>query len=291
MIPFWRRGIAYLGTAFAGAMLLIAGLVKALDPGAFAEQIAGDVERLAPWSHPAAVAVIAIEVMLGTIFLLGFRRRWLVGAGLMLVLVFIAITVPKIGKPDAGSCGCFGNFVVRTPAETVTEDLLMLGGLLLGLAGGPGSRLNGWRSTVIGTALALGIGVPALSPGLPLDDFATRLKPGASVRDLQLLELVPELETGRHIVLLGNFDALSCDRLPMSFTAFADANADAGYWIFKPATGAADAGRTHLGWLCQPGSEMVGIPKTVARPLYRTLPRSFEIVDGSVVRTWNGLPH
>jgi hypothetical protein len=38
------------------------------------------------------------------------------------------------------------------------------------------------------------------------------------------------------------------------------------------------------------GTEMVEIPNPVARPLYRTLPRSFEVVNGVVTRTWEGLP-
>ena len=45
-----------------------------------------------------------------------------------------------------------------------------------------------------------------------------------------------------------------------------------------------------MNWLCLFGAEVVEVPRPVVRMLYRTLPRSFEMVDGTVTRTWEGLP-
>ena len=147
-MSLWRRVLAYVGVAFAGFMLLVAGLIKALDPVGFTEQISYDLPFLEPLAYPLALGGIVVEILLGTAYLLGIRRRALIGTGLILVVIFLAITVPKIGSDEASGCGCFGNFAVRTPAETATEGLLMLGGLLLGLAGGPGARLTASRRVI-----------------------------------------------------------------------------------------------------------------------------------------------
>ncbi len=286
-MSFWRRAVAYAGTAFTGAMLLVAGLLKALDPGGFAEQIAADVPFLESLAHPLALGAVVVEVVLGTAYLLGFRRRLLLGAGMILVVIFLAVTVPKLGSDDPTGCGCFGNFVVRTPAEVVVEDLLMLGGLLLGLAGGPGSSLRAWRGAILALAAAVGAGLPLAAPSLPLDNFATRLKPGATAADLQLQEVIPELASGEHVVILAEASLDSCQDVPESLLGYADTRPEASFWILHPSDEMAREGAT---WLCLPGTEVLEVPRPVLRPLYRTLPRSFDARDGVVIRTWEGLP-
>ena len=268
-------------------MLLIAGLLKALDPASFAEQIALDVPPLAGMAGPLAVAAVAFEIVLGLALVLGFRRAWVLITALLLVGLFIAVTVPKIGDPEAAACGCFGNFVVRTPMQTVVEDLLMAGGLLLGFIGGPGAVWNGWRAGVLGIAALTGLGLPLASPRLPLDDVVTRLAPGATAGDLQLLEVLPELAGGRHIVLIGDLTSRSCAETPASFLAYRDRDPETALWILEPGEAVSRSGGT---WLCLSGAEVVEMPRLILRPLYRTLPRSFEMVDGAVVRTWNGFP-
>ena len=203
-MSLWRRVLAYGGVAFAGFMFLAAGLLKGLDPAGFAGQIAQDVPFLSSVATPLAVAGIAVETVLGTAYLLGFRRRWLLAAGLVLVVLFMAVTVPKLGSDDPTDCGCFGNFVVRTPAQVLMEDLGMAAGLLLGFLGGPGSRLRPWRTSILAPAAIIGITLPLAAPALPLDDFATRLKPGATMADLQLLEAIPDLEYGAHVIILAD---------------------------------------------------------------------------------------
>jgi hypothetical protein len=286
-ISLWRRAVAYLGVAFAGAMLLLAGLLKGLDPGGFAGQIAGDVPFLAGFSAPLAIVGVAVETVLGVVFLLGFRRRWMLVAGLLLVAGFMAVTVPKLGSDDPTGCGCFGNFVVRTPAEVLMEDLAMAVGLMLGFIGGPGSSFAWWRRALVAMAAVIGLALPLAAPALPLDNFATRLKPGATMTDLQLLEAMPELDAGTHVVLLADESLDACQDVPESLFTYSEQHPDQTFWLVRPSDVLAREGGT---WLCMFGTEMVEIPHPVARPLYRTLPRSFEAVDGIVTRTWEGLP-
>jgi len=286
-MSLWRRIVAYLGVAFAGFMFLVAGLLKGLDPGSFASQIAGDVPFLDAVSAPLAIAGVAVETVLGAAFLLGFRRRWLLAAGLLLVVVFIAVTVPKLGSDDPTGCGCFGNFVVRTPAEVLMEDLAMGAGLLLGFLGGPGSSFRSWRRPVVALAAVIGLGLPLAAPALPLDNFATRLKPGATIADLQLQEAMPEMDSGTHVVIIAGEALDACQDIPDSLFTYTEERPEQTFWLVRPSEVLAREGAT---WLCMFGTEMVEIPNPVARPLYRTLPRSFEVVNGVVTRTWEGLP-
>jgi len=286
-MSLWRRVLAYGGVAFAGFMFLAAGLLKGLDPAGFAGQIAQDVPFLSAVATPLAVAGIAVETVLGTAYLLGFRRRWLLAAGLVLVVLFMAVTVPKLGSDDPTDCGCFGNFVVRTPAQVLMEDLAMAAGLLLGFIGGPGSRLRPWRASLLGPAAIIGIALPLAAPALPLDNFATRLKPGATMADLQLLEAIPDLESGAHLIILADAGLDACQNVPQSLFDFVQARPETRVWLLRPSDVLAREGAM---WLCLFGTELVEIPAPVARPLYRTLPRSFEAADGVVTRTWVGLP-
>ncbi|MFQ5670639.1 MAG: MauE/DoxX family redox-associated membrane protein [Acidobacteriota bacterium] len=286
-MSLWRRLPAYLATAAVGGMLLAAGLLKGLDPAGFATQMRTDVPLLSGLAPLLALGGIAGEILLGTAYLLGFRHRLLLGVGGVLILVFLGVTVPKLGTDDAASCGCFGNFVVRTPVQAIREDALMLGALILGLAGGRGSRLTRWRGTLLALAAAVGIGLPLAAPSLPLDNFATRLKPGASLADLQLLEALPDLASGRHVVVLTEMNLESCDDVPESFYAFADAHPEAQYWMLTPSDVLSRDGAT---WICHFGTEVVEIPRVLLDPLYRTLPRSFLAEDGVVTETIEGLP-
>jgi uncharacterized membrane protein YphA (DoxX/SURF4 family) len=286
-MSLWRRVPAYGGVAFAGFMFLAAGLLKGLDPAGFADQIAQDVPFLGGVAPPLAVAGIAVETVLGTVYLLGFRRRWLLAAGLILVILFIAVTIPKLGSDDPTGCGCFGNFVVRTPAQVIMEDLAMAGGLLLAFMGGPGSRLRPWRGSVLALSAIIGIALPLAAPALPLDNFATRLKPGATIADLQLQEAIPDLEYGAHVIILADAGLDACQDVPQSLVDFVQARPEARVWLLRPSDVLA---RDGVKWLCLLGTELVEIPAPVAKPLYRTLPRSFEAVGGVVTRTWAGLP-
>ena len=163
----------------------------------------------------------------------------------------------------------------------------MLGGLLVGFTAGPGSVWSLWRRGSVGVAAVLGVALPRVSPALPLDHFATRLKPGATLAELQLDDAVPDLVVGSHVVILSDQPLESCGEVPEDLFAFTEAHADLRFWLVKPSDVLA---RDGVLWLCVPGAEIVELPAAAARPLYRTLPRSFEMIDGVVTRTWEGFP-
>ena len=128
-----RRGwISLVGALILGAVLLLAGYAKLLEPGAFAGQIR--LENLDFLLSASAVASIALglEVGLGLALLLGVRSRWILIPSAVLVAFFVFLTGRNywlvsqgLRSPDA-ACGCFGSLIERTPAEAFWQDLFLL---------------------------------------------------------------------------------------------------------------------------------------------------------------------
>ena len=119
------------------------------------------------------------------------------------------------------SCGCFGNLVDHTPAEAFWRDvLLLLPASVLAFLGRPrGARFPWCACRAPWSRSPVAVGVFAWkAPGLPLDDLATRLKPGvradgglrgatARTRSVSPREAVePLLAEGSHLVVIADLE-------------------------------------------------------------------------------------
>lgn len=299
------RIVAALGAAFLGLVLLVAAWVKAIDPEGFARQI--QTEGLDFLFPAAAVALIgiAVELLLGSLLVLGVRRLPVLVASTGLVVFFVFLTgrtwwLASRGElPADVGCGCFGNLVQRTPAEAFWQDLLlMVPALALAWLVRPGVGRPAFLRTRLGVASLVtvaGLLLAWKAPELPLDDLATRLAPGAEIADLCaggeearvcLDGVAPELQTGDHLVVLADLDESFVEAVPALDTYhLADrtpplmvlaAVTPEELFAFRFGQGAA--------------VEIHEAPGPLLRPLYRTLPRSFLVRDGLVVETWPGLP-
>jgi uncharacterized membrane protein YphA (DoxX/SURF4 family) len=305
-----RRAIGTLGGCILGAILLVAVWGKALDPAAFAQQIHADgLDRLVP-AGALALLALALEAALGVALLLGLRRMWVLAPASLLAAFFVflngrAYWLAAHGKAsEAASCGCFGNLVQRTPAEAFWQDLaLLLVPLALAFVG---RDRNLPRFPPVRTALValFAIAVPVFAwraPELPLDDLATRLKPGAVVSKLCagggsagtgggavcLDTVASELDHGDHLVVLGDLDDPALAKAVAGLNAYAAAPGAATVWVLT----ASDAKRQRLFfWRWGPVFKIVEAPAELLRPLYRRLPRSFAVQDGRVTATFPGLP-
>jgi uncharacterized membrane protein YphA (DoxX/SURF4 family) len=320
------RAAAWLGTAAGcvlGAVLLVATWAKALDPAAFAEQIHLDgLDRLLPAGTMALLA-LALEGGLGLALLLGVRRLWVLVPATLLVAFFLALTgrawwldVHGQAGDAAASCGCFGNLVQRTPRAAFWQDLAMLAlPLALAFAGRDRSQP---RVPPIRTALvaAFTVAVPLFAwraPELPLDDLATRLKPGVKVAELCagrpapravgnagaagraqaagdavcLDTVAPDLLHGNHLVIIDDLDDPALARAVRGLNAYADSPGSAAVWVL---TASDDKRQRQFFWKWGPTFKMVQVPQPLLRPLYRRLPRSFAVQDGRVTATFSGLP-
>ena len=284
-----------------GVVLLVATLAKALDPQSFAEHLRAEGLTLGLPPMAAAVLALALEGGLGLLLVLGVRRRWSLAAVTLLVVGFVALNGwdwwrAAHGEAPAAGCGCFGNLVQRSPAAAFWQDVALLVPLLLlsWLALPRESRALPPRRLA---AAAAGIAAVALlawrAPALPLDDLATRLKPGTQLAQVCageeprvcLTDVAPETASGRAWVVL--VDVKDAAKWADALNAFA---AQPGNPPVVALTSATLEEKTAFTWQWGPTFPVHEAPAPLLRPLYRTLPRSFLSEDGRVLRTVPGLP-
>jgi uncharacterized membrane protein YphA (DoxX/SURF4 family) len=297
--------VGTFGGAFLACVLLFAAWSKAIDPAAFVEQIHHLGLDFALPAESLALIALALEAGLGLALLLGVRRKWVLIPATLLVAFFLSLTgrtwwMVLHGQADAAeSCGCFGNQVQRTPGQAFWQDLaLLVPALLLAWMG------RERRSPLfppVRTAVAV-IGAAAVvilawkAPELPLDDLATRLRPGLQVggictgegaQRVCLDSLIPELRQGENVVVLAKLDDAVFTRSVDALNAYSSGAGQPALWLLTAAT--AEQQRAFF-WKWAPTFQIREAPPELLRPLYRRLPRSFAVKDGRVTRTFAGLP-
>ncbi len=298
------RWVGRAGALVLGLVLLVAAAAKAVDPLSFAEQIQ---LRGLVFGLPAptfAILAIALEVALGLLLVFGVRRLWVLVPAVLLTAFFVFLTGRDAWRAAHGTlaedaaCGCFGNLVERTPLAAFVQDIFLL---VPALAAAWVARDRGGRFPFERAALALAgtLGAAAFAvaaPGLPLDDYATRLRPGASAAALCagagearvcLDAVVPELASGRHLVLLADLGDQAFGQAVERLNERAAAPGEPSLWVVVAAT---PEEKNAFFWRYGPTFEIREAPPALLRPLYRRLPRGFLVEDGRVVRTWSGLP-
>ncbi len=329
----WPVVLGAAGGAFLGAVFLVGLYAKAIDPEAFVETIHGEgLDFLLPAGVVAGVA-LGLEALLGFCLVMGLRHLRVLWPSAALVAFFVFLTArayithdPNAALDDA-SCGCFGNLIQRSPAAAFWQDFLLLVPACA-LAFFARTRAGGGhgRARYL-TAAGLTVGVLVFAwfaPGLPLDDLATRLRPGVRTSELCagdataeapgegpsergvpedggagdegdgggrvcLDDMIPELVEGEHVLVLADLDDPALHAHVPALNAYALDGED---------------GRPQLYLLCiatiddverfefeqQPSFPVIEGFAAVLRPLYRHLPRSFLVRDGRVTQTWQGWP-
>jgi uncharacterized membrane protein YphA (DoxX/SURF4 family) len=302
----WRYWLGTAGAFVLGVVLLVAAWAKALDPGSFAELIHTEGLDIVFSAKTWALVMIVAEVALGLALVLNLRRWWVLILAAAMVTLFVFLNARTYWQfsqgllDESSSCGCFGNLVERTPSEAFWQDLAMLvPPLLLSFLGRPTriafERLRIALVAVVSLASAWFVWK---APELPLDDLATRLKPGVEIgefcagRDTEdtvricLDTLMPELQVGRHIVVMATLDN---EELRAGVDALSEAAVSGGpsIWLL---TDSLEEERQAFYWEWAPAFEIREVPLALIRPLYRRQPRSFELESGRVPRTFSGLP-
>lgn len=302
--PAWPGRLGTFGGAFLGLVLLVAVWAKALDPAAFAEQIRLEGLDVLLSAQAVALLALALEAGLGLALLLGVRRLWVLVPAALLVAFFVFLTgrawwLSAHGLRQAEACGCFGNLVQRTPAEAFWQDLLLLvPALLLAFVGRPGkdrsARFPAVRVAVVAVATVAVALFAWKSPELPLDDLATRLRPGVEIQDLCagagkdpvcLSTVAPDLKKGSHLVVMTKLDDPAFEKAVGSLND--EASRGEAVWVLSASPQEAQQA---FFWRFGPKFQIVETPEPLMRPLYRRLPRSFRVQDGRVTETYAGLP-
>lgn len=122
-----KTALFWLLRAGLGALMLVPGFLKILDPASFATEIHN--YQLFPELAPVlAAALPAVEITLGVALILG-TRRW-VRAGALgaagLLAVFTLAVASVVVRGINISCGCFGGGSGPITAATVLRDVALL---------------------------------------------------------------------------------------------------------------------------------------------------------------------
>ena len=308
--PAWQRHLGTAAGVFLGLVLLVAAWGKVLDPERFVEQKHFEGLDFFGLGWQVALCALFLEVGLGMALVVGIRRRWVLWPTTGLVLFFLFLTGRSYWRFSQGiideseSCGCFGNLVSRTPSEAFWQDLLLLGiPLALAFIGRvrpteQGRERSGRaRLAVVAVVTVAALVLAVMAPGLPLDDLATRLKPGTGVADLCagaegsaericLDGVMTELDSGRHLVVLTGLDEESfLDSLP-ALNELSLGGGDLRVWAV---TDASEEVVNTFAWTSAPAFDVREAPEALLRPLYRRRPRTFMVENGRVEETWPGV--
>lgn len=121
-----------------GGLFVFSGLVKAIDPlglaykmQEFFEVWGGDgfLPGLMKYLHVQSlwfsISMIAFEVVLGIALLVGWRKNLVLTLLLLLTLFFTFLTAFVLFTGKIRACGCFGDCIPLTPAQTFTKDIIL----------------------------------------------------------------------------------------------------------------------------------------------------------------------
>lgn len=194
-----------------GAVLLLAGLLKAYEPNTFIQQI-GEYEIL---KNPALIktlawTLIAVECVLGTGLIVGLRRRWAISAATVLLLIFIGAVGWAWATGATENCGCFGSWAKRTPAQAMTEDVLMLAAIVGAwlLYRGEPARFRRLRLGAVAAALLAGVTMTVIASNSerqsadPLARLQSQTRQPSPFAGLSVEGLLLKLEEGNRLVAL-----------------------------------------------------------------------------------------
>ncbi|MDA2935503.1 hypothetical protein MYX82_14380, partial [Acidobacteria bacterium AH-259-D05] len=199
----WKSIVGSLGAIFLGLVLLVATWAKAVEPGAFAEQIQLEQLDFLFSARTVTLVALALEAGLGTALLLGLRRLWVLIPATLLVIFFMFLTgrnywlvMNGLRDPDA-ACGCFGSLLDRTAQEAFWQDLLMLVPPLVLAFVGRQVAFQGlpWRRLIASCLMVVGVLLYAGGdPGLRFVEMAAEIGAETSVERF--------FETGEYLLVM-----------------------------------------------------------------------------------------
>lgn len=199
--------VAWGLAAVLGAVLLVAGILKVIEPFDFVRQIAS-FQMLPEALHiPAAWFFLVVECSIGAALVIGYKLRWALIASAALTLVFMgALGYVKLKGIPVEDCGCFGSQVKRSPTAALVEDGLMLaaavGALFLVGRSAMGNMGGKWRTGVVGLFAAFGLFTP-LAFGFPVSS-------GNDFQNVKIQGVNVDLTKGEHLVVLMDTECSHC---------------------------------------------------------------------------------
>jgi uncharacterized membrane protein YphA (DoxX/SURF4 family) len=281
--------LRWLPALLLGLIFLVAGLLKAADPMEFARQI-GTYGIVPPnLASPLAALMIPVEIALGGALILGYRARMAAALTGALLLVFMGATAFAWSQGRTEDCGCFGSFASRTPGEVLVEDsvFLALAVLACSFPVRSASRSYLGPALVLAVTIAGGVALPLEAYRLPLDPWVTDLRIGQSLRRLPLENAPVDLAKGSYLIALLDLDAPDARDLVKRLNLLSQRP---GKPVVMAFYGGEVDDKTVFCFNTRPSFEVVAVPRTELKRLYRKLPRFFQLKEGKVLRIWDGSP-
>lgn len=125
--------ITQFSRIFVGILFIISGLIKLNDPVGFAfklEEYFSEPVLNLPFLEPLALAIavfmVILEVVLGVMLLVGFKRKLTIWSLLLMIVFFTFLTFYSAYFNKVTDCGCFGDALKLTPWESFTKDIVLL---------------------------------------------------------------------------------------------------------------------------------------------------------------------
>lgn len=125
--------ITQFSRIFVGILFIISGLIKLNDPIGFAFKLEEyfsvpvlNLPFLEPFALAIAVFMVILEVVLGVMLLVGFKRKLTIWSLLLMIVFFTFLTFYSAYFNKVTDCGCFGDALKLTPWESFTKDIVLL---------------------------------------------------------------------------------------------------------------------------------------------------------------------
>lgn len=118
---------------FVGILFIISGFIKLNDPVGFSFKLEEyfsqgvlDLPFLTPYALAISILVVIVEVMVGVMLILGYKRKFTVWTLLAMIIFFTFLTFYSAYFNKVTDCGCFGDAIKLTPWESFSKDIVLL---------------------------------------------------------------------------------------------------------------------------------------------------------------------
>tara|TARA_R110002051_G_scaffold255120_5_gene314261 strand:+ start:472 stop:1569 length:1098 start_codon:yes stop_codon:yes gene_type:complete len=118
---------------FVGILFIISGFIKLNDPVGFSFKLEEyfsqgvlDLPFLTPFALAISILVVIVEVMVGVMLILGYKRKITLWTLIAMIVFFTFLTFYSAYFNKVTDCGCFGDAIKLTPWESFTKDIVLL---------------------------------------------------------------------------------------------------------------------------------------------------------------------
>jgi len=130
-----KTAFLHFRRAIVGLLFIFSGLIKANDPLGFGYKLQEyfevfHISFLNDFAVVIAILLCTLEIVLGTLLLLGFWSSKVIWGLLAMIIFFTFLTFYSAFFKVVTSCGCFGDAIPLTPWQSFSKDVILLSVIL-----------------------------------------------------------------------------------------------------------------------------------------------------------------